>query len=190
MHLIHHFLASLSLLQASSASSHFKGQDALSTRLVNIEHTTMKCNRTFEDTSAALENLVPQINTTYQTLLAGGDIPGALLALQSLPVLNSFIVPPRNFGRLLSTLNKTGRALQYEIGNPYTANRMNYYELDISLYAPIRVLLREENGVAMFEFDRPRSTMGQFGNIGVDDIANQLDRNLTAVLMEAAGWTV
>lgn len=156
--------------------------------MVSIEHTTIVSNRTFEDTRSALEASLPPINTTYSALLAIGDVAGALLALQSLPVLNTFIVPPRNFGNLLRTLNRTEKAVQYDIGNPYTATRMNWYELGVSLYAPIRVLLREEEGVAMFEYDRPRSTLGQFGNNKVDDIARDLDRNITALLMGAAGW--
>lgn len=131
---------------------------------------------------------MPPINTTYSTLLAAGDVAGALRALESLPLLNTLIVPPRNFGNLLRTLNRTEKAVQYDIGNPYTANRMNYFELGISLYAPIRVLLREKEGVAMFEYDRPRSTLAQFGNDRVDEIARDLDRNLTALLMDAAGW--
>ncbi|KAL1856841.1 hypothetical protein Daus18300_010604 [Diaporthe australafricana] len=159
-----------------------------STKIINIERTTIICNNTFEDTRAALEAALPPINTTYSSLLAAGDLDGALLALQSLPTLNTFIVPPRNFGSLLRTLNKTAKAVQYDIGNPYTATRMNYYDLGISLYAPIRVLLREKDGVAMFEYDRPRSTMGQFGKDEVDKIAQDLDRNITALLMGAAGW--
>lgn len=159
-----------------------------STKIVSIEHTTIICNRTFEDTRASLEASLLPINTTYSTLLVAGDVAGALRALESLPALNTFIVPPRNFGNLLRTLNKTEKAVQYDIGNPNTATRMNYFELGISLYAPIRVLLREKEGVAMFEYDRPRSTLGQFGDDRVDEIARDLDRNLTAFLMDAAGW--
>lgn len=158
------------------------------TKSVTIEHTTIISNRTFEATRSAVEASLPPINNTYSTLLAAGDVAGALLALQSLPVLNTFIVPPRNFGNLLRTLNKTEKAVQYDIGNPYTAARMGFHELAVVLYTPIRVLLREEEGVAMFEYDRPRSTLGQFGNDGVDEIARDLDRNLTALLMDAAGW--
>lgn len=156
-------------------------------RIVNIEHATIVCKTTFEDTRVALEASLSPINTTYSTLLAAGDVAGAFQALQSLPVLNAFIVPPRNFGSLLGTLNKTGKAVQYEIGNPYTATQMNYFELGVSLYAPIRVLLREKEGTAIFEYDRPRSTMGQFGNDEVNKIAQELDRNLSALLMNAAG---
>lgn len=190
MHWLQHLSAWLFLALLISPGHTTSTQDpAQSTKIVSIEHTTIICNRTFEDTRATLEASLPPINTTYSTLLAAGDVAGALRALESLPMLNTFIVPPRNFGNLLRTLNKTEKAVQYDIGNPYTATRMNYFELGISLYAPIRVLLREKEGVAVFEYDRPRSTMGQFGNGGVDEIARDLDRNLTALLMDAAGWS-
>lgn len=197
MHWLQHLLAWFSLALLVSSGHTTSIQDAVqSTRIVSIErttilsieHTTILCNRTFEDTRAALEASIPPINTTYSTLLAAGDVAGALQALQNLPTLNTFIVPPRNFGNLLLTFNVTEKAVQYEIGNPFTAARMNYFELGISLYAPIRVLLREKDGVAIFEYDRPRSTMGQFGNDQVGEIAQDLDRNLTALLMSSAGW--
>lgn len=189
MHWLQHFQACFCLALLVSLGHTTSVQDATqSTKIVSIEHTTILCNRTFEDTRAALEASLPPINTTYSTLLSAGDVAGALQALQSLPTLNTFIIPPRNFGNLLLTFNVTAKAVQYEIGNPYTATQMNFFELGISLYAPIRVLLREEEGVARFEYDRPRSTMGQFGNDWVDDIAQDLDRNLTALLMNSAGW--
>lgn len=178
------FIAFLVALGQSAST-----QDLMSsTKIVNIEHATIVCNNTFEDARASLEAALPPINTTFVSLLAAGDLAGALLALESLPTLSTFIVPPRNFGNLLRTLNKTGKAVQYDIGNPYTATRMNYFDLGISLYAPIRVLLREKDGVAVFEYDRPKSTLGQFGNDQVDKIAEDLDRNVTALLMDAAGW--
>jgi hypothetical protein len=158
-------------------------------RAIFIQHVTIPCNRTFEAAKAALEAAVPALNTTYQSYLASGDAQGALAALQALPTLNSFVTPPRNFGALLALLNHTAKAVQYEIGNPLTATRMTQYELGVAVYTPIRVLLRESpEGVAGFEFDSPASALAQFQNANVDMIAKELDRNLTQVLVEAAGW--
>jgi hypothetical protein len=59
--------------------------------------------------------------------------------------------------------------------------------MSAGLYAPIRVLLREDwDGVVAFEYDRPLSTFGQFGDQDVDLVAVQLDKDLRAVLEEAA----
>ena len=47
--------------------------------------------------------------------------------------------------------------MQYEIGNPLTATRMTQHQLPASLYAPLRVVLYEnEAGHAVFEYDCPR----------------------------------
>ena len=48
--------------------------------------------------------------------------------------------------------------MQYEIGNPLTAERMSRYALAAGLYAPLRVVLYEdESGRAIFEYDLPSS---------------------------------
>jgi hypothetical protein len=49
------------------------------------------------------------------------------------------------------------------------------------------VLLREDAaGAVAFEYDRPASVFGQFGNDEVDAVAQQLDRDLQALLEAAA----
>lgn len=162
---------------------------ALSQRTIQIAHVMIPCNRSFEDAKAALEHAVPPLDPTFQTLLKSGDHKAALEALQGLPPLNNFTVPPRDFGRLLNVLDKKVKAVQYEIGNPLTATSMTRFELGIGLYAPVRVLLREDqDGKALFEFDRPSSMMGQFGDKGVDEVAGALDEALMQVLVTAAGW--
>jgi uncharacterized protein (DUF302 family) len=64
---------------------------------------------------------------------------------------------------------------------------MTRHKLSAGLYAPIRVLLREEaNGAVAFEYDRPISTFGQLYDRTVDEVARQLDHDLQAVLAAAA----
>jgi hypothetical protein len=64
---------------------------------------------------------------------------------------------------------------------------MTRHQISAGLYAPIRVLLREDSdGGVAFEYDRPASVFGQFGNEEVDMVARQLDQDLQSVLEEAA----
>jgi hypothetical protein len=64
---------------------------------------------------------------------------------------------------------------------------MTRLRLSAALYAPIRVLLREDaSGGAAFEYDRPKSVFGQFNDAGVDAVAEKLDRDLQAILQRAA----
>ena len=79
------------------------------------------------------------------------------------------------------------KAVQYEIGNPLTAARMTQYRLPAALYAPLRVVLYEnEDGDAVFEHDRRSSLFGQFGDERVTAVARELDASLERVLANAA----
>jgi len=83
-------------------------------------------------------------------------------------------------------LPATRKAVQYDIGNPLTATRMTQHELRASLYAPLRVVLYEnEAGHAVFEYDRPSSLFGQFGDERVTVVARELDASLERVVAEA-----
>jgi uncharacterized protein (DUF302 family) len=77
--------------------------------------------------------------------------------------------------------------VQYEIGNPLTASKMTRYRLPAALYAPLRVVLYEdEQGHGIFEYDKPSSFFGQFGDERVTDVGRYLDATLEAALRHAA----
>lgn len=93
----------------------------------------------------------------------------------------------RDHGDVLLTAGLSRKAIQYDIGNPRTAASMTRHDVSAALYAPIRVLLREdaEGGVA-FAYDRPASTFGQCGNPQVNAVARKLDEPLRSVLAAVA----
>jgi uncharacterized protein (DUF302 family) len=156
---------------------------APSTRSISVEHVTIGSNKPFENVRAKLETLVPRIDDGIFTLLQYGE--SARQELEACAPLSIF--GQRNHGALLSIAGLQRRALQYDIGNPLTASKMTRHQLSAGLYAPIRVLLREDDdGVVAFEYDRPASVFGQFGDDEVDAVAQQLDRDLQAVLEAAA----
>lgn len=158
---------------------------APSTRSISVEHVTIGSNKPFEDVRAKLETLVPRIDDGIFTLLQYGESERARQELEASAPLSIF--GQRNHGALLSIAGLERRALQYDIGNPLTASKMTRHQLSAGLYAPIRVLLREDDdGVVAFEYDRPASVFGQFGDDEVDTVARQLDRDLQAVLEAAA----
>ena len=75
-----------------------------------------------------------------------------------------------------------------KIGNPLTVTRMTQHQLPAALYAPLRVVLYEnEAGRAVFEYDRPSSLFGQFGDERVTAVGRELDAHLETVLVKAAG---
>jgi uncharacterized protein (DUF302 family) len=155
-------------------------------RTVHVEHVKIESSKPFAAVKAALEELVPPLNPAIPEALRLGDIGRAKEALQRGPELAIFSA--RDHGGLLRIAGLVRKAVQYEIGNPLTASRMTQHELPAALYAPLRVLLHEnEDGHAVFEHDRPSSLFGQFGDELVTAVARELDTSLEGVLVKAAG---
>jgi uncharacterized protein (DUF302 family) len=76
--------------------------------------------------------------------------------------------------------------VQYVVGNPLFALQMTQHDVRASLYAPLRVLLYEdEEGKTCVEYDRPSTLFGQFGNAKVTEVAAMLDRKLEQLVAEA-----
>lgn len=183
---------------------------------LKVTKVTIPSRLHFAATRAAWEAQLPPINYTYRDLLHAGDVAGARAALEALPPVSNIIQPPRDFGLLVAIFGQAGRnALAYEVGNPFTATRVNRLVIGSALYAPWRVLLLEEYpqeqqkqqkqwGAAggntndsapsagprrvWFEFDSPTSVWGQFNVREIDDVARELEETLRAAMIKAAGW--
>jgi uncharacterized protein (DUF302 family) len=155
-------------------------------RPIPVEHVAIEAKKPFEAVKAALESLVPPLDPAIPEALRRGDIARANEALQRGPELAIFSA--RDHGGLLRVAGQARKAVQYDIGNPLTATRMTRHRLPASLYAPLRVLLYEnEAGLAVFEYDRPSSLSGQFGDERVTTVGRELDASLERILAEAAG---
>ena len=153
---------------------------------VEIEHVRIESTKPFAEVKAALERLLPPLDPTIPEALRQGEIMRANEALQRGPELAIFSA--RDHGGLLRTAGLARKALQYEIGNPLTATRMTQHRLSTALYAPLRILLYENDaGRAVFEYDRPSSLFGQFGDDRVTAVGRELDARLESVLANVAG---
>ena len=152
-------------------------------RTVDVEHIKIESSKPFAEVKAALEELVPPLDPEVPEALRQGDIGRAKEALQRGPELAIF--GARDHGGLLRVAGLARKAVQYDIGNPLTATRMTQHQLPASLYAPLRVLLYEnEIGRAVFEYDRPSSLFGQFGDERVTAVARELDASLERALVK------
>jgi uncharacterized protein (DUF302 family) len=158
---------------------------AYSTRTINVEHVTITSGNAFNIVRTKLERLIPRLDDGIFTLLRYGESARALKELEAAAPLSIFGF--RDHGALLAIAGLQRRSIQYDIGNPLTAAKMTRHQISAGLYAPIRVLLREDNnGSVAFEYDRPASVFGQFGDDKVDLVAQQLDRDLRSALEDAA----
>src|SRR6202045_4390717 len=106
-----------------------------------IEHVKIESRKSFSEVKASLESLVPQLDARIFVLLQYGESDRARKELERGPELSIFNT--RDHGGLLQITGQPRKAAQYAIGNPLTATRMTQRQLPAALYAPLRVVLYE-----------------------------------------------
>ena len=162
-----------------------KALSMVDTRTIQVEHVTIGSTRSFGEVRRALESSLPHVDEGLFALLRFRQTEAALRAMEAAPSLSIFGM--RDHGALLQIAGQDRHAVQYDIGNPLTASRMTRLKLSAALYAPVRVLLREdEHGATAFEYDRPTTTFGQFDDADLRAVAAHLDDELRQALEAAA----
>jgi uncharacterized protein (DUF302 family) len=155
---------------------------------VTIEHVHVETEKPFAEVAAALEARMGKFDPAVYEQLRGGADPEAVRArLEAMPGSSGFMVfRTSDHGALLRLAGQTKKAVQYLLGNPLFAVRMTQQDIRTALYAPLRVLVYEdEGGKTCVDYDRPSSLFGQFGNPKVTEVAIMLDRKLEQLVAEA-----
>ena len=152
---------------------------------IAVEHIRIESAKSFADVRAALERTVPHLDPSLVKALDAGDVARAIQEKKEGPELSIF--QSRDHGAILRIDGMARNASQYDIGNPVTASLMTRHRLAAALYAPIRVVLYENDaGHGVFEYDQPSTTFGQFGDERVTAVARGLDAALARALTKAA----
>jgi len=160
-------------------------QATFASQTITVEHIRILSQRSFAEVRQRLEDTLPKLDASIADVLGSGDQKGAMEYEESGPKLSIF--EQRDHGALLEIAGRRRNALQYEIGNPLTASKMTRYQVAAALYAPLRVVLFEdERGKAIFEYDKPSSFFGQYGDERVTEVGRYLDVALEAALRKAA----
>ena len=160
-------------------------QASITSQTIAVEHIRISSRRPFAEVRRKLEGTVPKLDTGIAEVLRSADQERAKIYEDNGPRLSIF--EERDHGSLLQIWGRRRNAVQYEIGNPLTASKMTRHQLPAALYAPLRVVLFEdEQGRGIFEYDRPSSFFGQYGDDAVTEVGRYLDATLEAVLRKAA----
>jgi uncharacterized protein (DUF302 family) len=177
-------VAGCSLILLFAGMERTMADPTLTQQVLKVEHIKIETTKKFADVEAALERNVPQLDPAIAEALERGDEHRATELERGQPL---FIFLKRDHGALLQVVGRPRKALQYEIGNPHTASKMTRHRLPAGLYAPLRVFLYEdERGRTIFEYDKPSSLFGQFGDKQVSAVARGLDEALERALRQAA----
>jgi uncharacterized protein (DUF302 family) len=160
-------------------------QSSVTSQTIAIEHVRISSTRSFAEVRRKLEGTVPKLDPGIAEALSSGDQKRAKDYEENGPKLSIF--GERDHGALLQIAGSRRNAMQYDIGNPLTASKMTRHQLSAALYAPLRVVLFEdEHGRGIFEYDKPSSFFGQYDDDRVTEVGRYLDTTLEGVLRNAA----
>ena len=153
-----------------------------------VDHVRQSSDKPFEDVTTAFERQLGRFDPdVYKALAAGGDAEGAKAKIEAMAGPSGFMLfATHNHGALLRLAGQKRKAIQYVVGNPLFALQMTQHDIRAGLYAPLRVLIYENNeGKTCVEYDKPSSLFGQFGNAGIAPVASMLDRKLEDLVTTA-----
>ena len=153
-----------------------------------VDHVRLESDKPFEDVAKSFERQLGRFDPDgAKPLIAGGDIEGARAKIEAMAGPSGFMLfGTTDHGALLRIVGRKRKAVQYIVGNPLFALRMTQHDIRASLYAPLRVLLYEdERGRTCLEYDKPSSLFGQFQNDHISPTATMLDRKLEALVTTA-----
>jgi uncharacterized protein (DUF302 family) len=159
----------------------------VSSENISIEHIRIISDKSFDEVRNALEKL-PKFDDRIRVLLHYGEITrveAELNRIQGDAGLVIFSVAAH--GDWLQIRSGKRNAAQYVIGNVLVSSQMTQHELAAGLYAPLRIMLYENNsGTATFEYDQPSTLFGQYGDERVTAVAKGLDQEIYDALIKAA----
>jgi uncharacterized protein (DUF302 family) len=158
-------------------------EDLLFEKSVVVTHRQIALQSTYDSFTTKLESTIKFLDVEYakNVLSDPGKVQSYLKSLEGNTGLILFNI--QNHGALLNIYGKPRKAKQYVIGNPLIAIQMTIHDIRASLYAPLRMVVYEdENKKAFVEYDLPSSLFEQFGNSEVLQVAMGLDAKLFHVV--------
>jgi len=155
---------------------------------ITVDHVRVVAEKPFDKVCKAFERQLGQFEPeVYKSLTAGDDAEKVRAKLEAMVGPSGFMLfRTSDHGALLRLAGQKKKAIQYLVGNPLFAIQMTQHDIRSSLYAPLRVLIYEnDEGKTSVEYDKPSSLFGQFGNAKVTDVATMLDRKLEQLVAKA-----
>lgn len=153
-----------------------------------VDHVRRQSAKPFEEVAKAFERQLGTFDAEVRKAATeGGDTEAAKAKIAAMAGPSGFMVfGTQDHGALLRLAGQKRKAMQYVVGNPLFALQMTQHDIRASLYAPLRVLIYEdEQGKTCIEYDTPSSLFGQFGNDRIIPTAAMLDRKLEALVTAA-----
>jgi uncharacterized protein (DUF302 family) len=155
-----------------------------------VDHVRLETDKPFEEVTKAFERQLGTFDPDVRKVATeSGDTEAAKARIEAMAGPSGFMLfGTTDHGALLRLVGQKRKAVQYVVGNPLFALQMTQRDLRAGLYAPLRVLLYEDQrGRTCLEYDRPSSQFGRFQNDRISLTAAMLDKKLEALIAAAVG---
>jgi len=165
-----------------------QGDKPITVTHIAVDHVRVVAEKPFDQVIKAFEKQLGQFNPEVSKWLAAGEDAEKVRAkIEAMEGPSGFMIfRTSDHGALLHLAGQKKKAIQYLVGNPLFAMQMTQHDIRASQYAPLRVLIYEnEDGKTCVEYDKPSSLFGQFGNAKVTDVAIMLDQKLEKLVAKA-----
>ena len=168
--------------------AHRPGGNEMKDTAFTVVHVRRTSDKPFEDVTTAFERQLGRFEPdVYKSLAKNGDAEGARAKIEAMAGPSGFMLfATHNHGALLRLAGQKRKAVQYVVGNPLFAFQMTQHDIRASLYAPLRVLIYEDQrGRTCLEYDKPSSLFGQFDDDRIAPTAAMLDKKLETLVTTA-----
>jgi uncharacterized protein (DUF302 family) len=180
--------AASGILVDDSSGRAAPGGNAMNINRISVDHVRFVADKSFDQVAKAFEQQLGHFDADiYKSLNAEEEPEKIRSRLEKMVGPSGFMLfKTSDHGALLRLAGQKKKAIQYTVGNPLFAIQMTQHDIRAGLYAPLRVLLYEnQDGKTCAEYDKPSSLFGQFGNAKVTEVAMMLDRKLEELVARA-----
>jgi uncharacterized protein (DUF302 family) len=164
------------------------GANPMNVSRIAVDHVQVVADKPFDKVTKVFKEELGQFNPeVFKSVAAGDDTQAIRTKLEAMAGPSGFMLfSTSDHGALLRLAGQKKKAIQYLVGNPLFALQMTQHDIRSGLYAPLRVLIYEnEQGKTCVEYDKPSSLFGQFGNARVTEVGAMLDRKLEQLVAKA-----
>ena len=164
------------------------GGSSMNDSRITVDHVHVATDKMFEEVTKAFEAQLGKFDgDVRKAATSSEDTEEAKAKIAAMAGPSGFMLfGTSDHGAPLRLAGQKRKAIQYVVGNPVFALQMTQHDIRASLYAPLRVLIYEnEERKTCVEYDRPSSLFGQFGDSRIAPTATMLDRKLEALVAKA-----
>src|SRR5215470_15207967 len=128
-------------------ATHRQEEREMNTTRISVDHVRLATDKPFDEVTTAFERQLGRFEPgVYQALAAGGDAEGARAKIEAIAGPSGFMLfASHNHGALLRLAGQQRKAIQYVVGNPLFALQMTQDDIRAGLYAPLRVLIYQND---------------------------------------------